>query len=338
MPVGINETDQATFNLIWSKLNQDLTNIVQKFKAATAPTSTEPLMWWFDTVSSILKLRNEADDAWIEMFYVDGSDNLYTVGPFRVSQNSDTITLSHDGTDVTFAWSDGELILQTDEGTNADTVVALKGKGTGKGIVELWDQSASHKLALQPPDSLSADVTYTWPTADGSDGHALTTNGSGTMSWAQSGGGDGTPAGNISMCGGSSAPTGWLLCDGSAVSRTTYADLFTAIGTTWGVGDGSTTFNLPDLRSRSPIGAGQGSGLSNRTLASTGGAETHTLTASQMPAHSHNYDKYGTTGTVLDDWQNGSKGFSSNPTSSAGSGAAHNNMHPRASVTFIIKT
>ena len=54
--------------------------------------------------------------------------------------------------------------------------------------------------------------------------------------------------GNIAAFAGSSTPTGYLLCDGSAVSRTTYADLFTAIGTTWGVGDGSTTFNIPDLR------------------------------------------------------------------------------------------
>ena len=55
------------------------------------------------------------------------------------------------------------------------------------------------------------------------------------------------PAGSISMYAGSTAPTGYLLCDGSAVSRTTYADLFTAIGTTYGVGDGSTTFNVPNV-------------------------------------------------------------------------------------------
>ena len=126
MPVGINETDQATFNLIWSKLNQDLSNIVQKFKSATAPTSTAPLMWWFDSTNSILKLRNEADDAWIDLFYIDGSDNLYAAGPLRINQNNDTMTISHDGTDVSFTWSDGELILQTDEGTNSDTTVAVK--------------------------------------------------------------------------------------------------------------------------------------------------------------------------------------------------------------------
>jgi len=64
------------------------------------------------------------------------------------------------------------------------------------------------------------------------------------------------PAGTMVMYGGSTAPSGWLLADGSAVSRTTYAALFAAIGTTYGVGDGSTTFNLPDFRGVFPKGAG----------------------------------------------------------------------------------
>jgi microcystin-dependent protein len=68
----------------------------------------------------------------------------------------------------------------------------------------------------------------------------------------------GTPTGTITMFGGSSAPSGWLLCDGTAVSRTTYASLFAVTSTTYGTGDGSTTFNLPDLRSRTAIGAGTG--------------------------------------------------------------------------------
>lgn len=65
-----------------------------------------------------------------------------------------------------------------------------------------------------------------------------------------------TPSGAIIPFAGTSAPTGYLSCDGSAVSRTTYADLFTAIGTTWGAGDGSTTFNVPDLRAAVLRGAG----------------------------------------------------------------------------------
>jgi microcystin-dependent protein len=64
------------------------------------------------------------------------------------------------------------------------------------------------------------------------------------------------PAGSIQMFGGAAAPTGWFLCDGAAVNRTTYASLFTAIGTTWGIGNGSTTFNVPDLRGAFPRGVG----------------------------------------------------------------------------------
>lgn len=85
------------------------------------------------------------------------------------------------------------------------------------------------------------------------------------------------------------APSGWLLCNGNAVSRTTYSTLFASISTTYGAGDGTTTFNLPDMRSRMPIGVGTGTGLTARALAGAGGVETVILTSTQsgVPAHSH---------------------------------------------------
>lgn len=100
------------------------------------------------------------------------------------------------------------------------------------------------------------------------------------------------PSGTVLPYAGSSAPSGWLLCDGSAVSRTTYARLFAVIGTTFGAGDGSTTFNLPDTRGRSVLGAGSGTGLTSRALGATGGAETHTLTEDEMPSHTHTQDAH----------------------------------------------
>lgn len=95
------------------------------------------------------------------------------------------------------------------------------------------------------------------------------------------------PVGALVGFAGSAAPAGWLLCDGSAVSRTTYASLFSAIGTTYGAGDGSTTFNVPDLRGRVPVGAGTGSGLSTRTRGGSGGEEGHTLGSAENGQHSH---------------------------------------------------
>lgn len=82
-------------------------------------------------------------------------------------------------------------------------------------------------------------------------------------------------------------PPDYLYCDGSAISRTTFAKLFGVIGTTWGIGDGSTTFNIPDFRSRFAVGAGAGSGLTTRVLATYGGAETLTQAGGEVGIHGH---------------------------------------------------
>jgi microcystin-dependent protein len=101
-----------------------------------------------------------------------------------------------------------------------------------------------------------------------------------------------SPVGSVTMFAGSSAPTGWLLCDGTAKSRTTYAALWDVLrnGTSsspYGNGDGSTTFNLPDLLGRVPMGAGTGTGLTARTLGAEVGSESTTLTSSHIPEHVH---------------------------------------------------
>lgn len=93
------------------------------------------------------------------------------------------------------------------------------------------------------------------------------------------------PPGVVSAYAGSSAPTGYLLCQGQAVSRTTYADLFSAIGTGFGVGDGSTTFNVPDLQNRFPAGKGS-AGWSN-VLNETGGDKD-----AIVPNHTHASGSY----------------------------------------------
>lgn len=97
------------------------------------------------------------------------------------------------------------------------------------------------------------------------------------------------PIGSVKMYAGASTPSKWLYCDGTPVSRTTYAKLFAVIGTTYGAGDGSTTFNLPDFRGRVPVGMGKGTAADaqTRSLGYAGGTETVTLTVNQMPSHTH---------------------------------------------------
>jgi microcystin-dependent protein len=101
------------------------------------------------------------------------------------------------------------------------------------------------------------------------------------------------PVGSVTAFAGASAPSGWLLCYGQAVSRTGYAALFAVLGTTYGSGDGSSTFNLPDLRGRVTAGVDNMGGtaasrLSSATAAGwSGGAAAHSLTESELPSHTH---------------------------------------------------
>lgn len=143
------------------------------------------------------------------------------------------------------------------------------------------------------------------------------------------------PSGTIKLYAGTTAPSGYLFCDGTAVSRTTYADLFVAIGTAFGAGNGTTTFNLPDFRRRVPVGAGgTGTGTLGNAVGNSGGAETHTLQISEMPAHTHDYGTSGSSGGGIS-----TGGVSTTrATSSTGGGGAHNNMQPSLVVNYIIKT
>jgi microcystin-dependent protein len=118
------------------------------------------------------------------------------------------------------------------------------------------------------------------------------------------------PAGVVLPYAGTTAPTGWVLCDGSAIDRNQYQRLFNAISTTYGNGNGSSTFNLPDLRGRTPAGKDDmGGAAANRlstvvagaTLGAVGGAETHTLSTPQLPVHAHGQQGAFNTGNQSSD-------------------------------------
>lgn len=134
---------------------------------------------------------------------------------------------------------------------------------------------------------------------------------------------------------GIAAPTGWLEEDGSAVSRTTYALLFAVIGVTFGAGDGSTTFNIPDSRGRTsfstaPFNGGTAGRIVTQTaIAGVGGEEFHTLSLTEIPAHTHTYFSYTRSNAISSGGGNyPSVDSPGNSTGSAGSNAAHNNMPP----------
>jgi microcystin-dependent protein len=148
-----------------------------------------------------------------------------------------------------------------------------------------------------------------------------------------------TPAGTITGWGGTTAPPNWLLCDGSAVSRATYASLFAAIGIAFGAGDGSTTFNLPNLKGRVPVGR-DATQTEFDVLGETGGEKSHLLTIAEMPAHSHT-----TRIRTAITWAGLSAGAQiygldsagNDATSTTGGGTAHNNLQPYQVVNYIIK-
>lgn len=153
-------------------------------------------------------------------------------------------------------------------------------------------------------------------------------------------------SGFIVAFGGTVVPSGYLGCDGTAVSRTTYAPLFSAIGTTWGSGDGSTTFNLPNLQRRALVGSGgTGSSTLANTVGATGGEETHTLTIAEMPSHDHpgsgcQGSTNNTSGATEYTEFQGNEGDVSQPSifiAPQGGGDAFNIMQPAAVCLYVIK-
>lgn len=148
--------------------------------------------------------------------------------------------------------------------------------------------------------------------------------------------------GQIKMHTSTTIPVGWFECDGAEVSRTKYSALFAVMGTSFGVGDGSTTFDLPDMRGRAPIGVGDGPSTTLRAMGDSLGVETQTLSVANLPAHTHVERNAQTDGggfevASLLDADNTDIIDSGINTGSTGSGTAHNNMQPSLGVAFIVK-
>jgi len=326
----------------------------------------------------------------------DGMSKVLVLGGSPSGTN--TITISPNDADKLYFVQNGTSQTATfTQGSGANVSVAAgkqaiifaDGAGSGAAVTEIKPNAADASVvtATLADDAvtnakIADDAVNADSVADNSIGAAaINIDGNGTSGQAVISDGDGSfsytsnvvPSGALMPFAGVSAPTGYLLCDGSAVSRSTYATLFAALdnGNIYGAGDGSSTFNLPDLRGRVVAGqddmggssgnrlTNQTGGLNGDTLGATGGSETHTLTTAQLASHTHSFSDTDTitniaiprtlivgatnnsvnvdgSGVRVDA---GSKTVSiSGTTGSAGSGSAHNNVQPTIILNYIIKT
>ncbi len=234
--------------------------------------------------------------------------------------------------------------------------------GSDKAVSKTGSEVLTNKTLTSPVVNVGSDATGDMYYRNagvltripaGTDNYILKLNGT-TPNWEQETAQDTTlysPTGMISPYAGATAPTSWLLCDGSAVSRTTYAALFAITSTTYGAGNGTTTFNLPDLKGR--VAVGKSADTEFDVLGETGGAKTHTLTEAEMPAHSHPLNTATGSGggsyTFLNIAVSTATNYSTPYTlpkdngttvlgiTNTGSGTAHNNLQPYITLNYIIK-
>lgn len=146
------------------------------------------------------------------------------------------------------------------------------------------------------------------------------------------GAGGGVPTGTVVSFAGHNAPTGWLLCDGTQYSSSSYPTLYAIIGTTYGGASGS--FRVPDLRGKMPVGKNQGT---FNALGRTGGEETHVLTNAEMAPDVY-MDVSGSKSTELVNIGGGNRWANTGRVNGAQAGRAHNNMPPYLVLNYIIKT
>lgn len=271
---------QADYNLanqsgsaFRSELNSTLSAILSLNSGSTSPVTTVAYSLWADTTTGLLKIRDSSNTSFITVGTL-GSVNLglaalasptFTGTPLAPTASSGTNTTQI----ATTAFVTGQFVPVTG-GTITGNITL-----NAQSDVRFADADSSNFVAFQAPATVAANLTLTLPAADGSSGQALTTDGSGALSFATIGG---VPIGAVFHFAASTAPTGFLKANGAAVSRTTFAALFAITGTTYGSGDGSTTFNLPDLRGEFIRGWDDARGVdASRTFGSAQAAGTNLL-------------------------------------------------------------
>lgn len=201
--------------------------------------------------------------------------DITATGSVNITSNEGAI----DGIVLT---SSGGIDINTVSGTDitntgSSTALVVNQNGTGQDVAVFKDNGIT---ALIVKDGGTVGVNKTNP------GYPLDVNGTANATSVYQAGFMLVPPGAMMPYAASIAPGGWLLCDGLAVSRSTYSALFALIGSTYGNGDGESTFNLPNLKGRTIVGFNSTDGNYD-AIGETGGSKTVTLTTNELPSHSH---------------------------------------------------
>ena len=295
-------SDYNIANASGASVRSDLNAVFDAIKTlnsgGTDPSNPEAFMPYVDTAdNNNLKIRNSANNG----FTTVGPVNSANLG--LLPRSGGTMTgqiLGDDGsgagspayafdndTDTGMFRSGSNTIGFATAGT-ARVSISNAGLDVTNGLpIRLQDSSGSPFVALKSPSSLSSNVTLTLPSNDGNAGEFLQTDGSGNLSFSIV---QGVPSGAVFCMAVATVPSGYFECNGAAVSRTTYAALFAVIGTQYGSGNGSSTFNIPDLRGEFVRGFDNGRGVdSGRSIA--------TIQGDDNKGHNHSISLSGTTST-----------------------------------------
>tara|TARA_R100001509_G_scaffold21591_1_gene11324 strand:+ start:2750 stop:3886 length:1137 start_codon:yes stop_codon:yes gene_type:complete len=299
-------------NASGAQVRQDINNVLEAIKTCNSgsgdPSNTEAFMFYGDSTDNILKIRNANNNGFTEI----GNVNLPNLG--LLTSTGGTMTGQLLGDDGSVAGSPAYAFdndLDTGMFRLSANTIGFSTAGTARvsisnaGLdmtnalpIRFQDSSGSPFVALKAPASVSSNVTFTLPAADGSNGQMLQTNGSGALSFTTV---QGVPSGAVFCIAVASVPSGYLECNGAAVSRTTYAALFAVIGTAYGTGNGSSTFNLPDLRGEFIRGFDNGRGIdSGRSIASSQSEQNKQHNHSASSSSSVSPSSHGHSSSKLD--------------------------------------
>ena len=294
-------SDYNIANASGASVRSDLNAVFQAIQTLNSggsdPSNPLAFMPYVDTAdSNNLKIRNAANDGFTTVGSVNsanlgllpraggtmtgqllGDDSSVAGSPaYAFDNDTDTGMFRSGANTIGFSTSGTERVSISDAGL--DVVNGLP--------IRLQDSSGAPFVSLKSPSALSGNVALTLPSSI-TNGGFLQTDGSGNLSFQIVAG---VPSGSVFCMAVATVPTGYLECNGAAVSRTTYAALFAIIGTNYGTGNGSSTFNLPDLRGEFVRGFDNGRGAdSGRSIASSQGASN--------ASHNHSISASGTTST-----------------------------------------